>query len=228
MKYDVVYIVRQWVNNNMELLFSLRSLANIEHWDIYIIWHLPKWAKNVIHIPCRDNFKYKTQNVLNKIKIACWLCDDFILMNDDFYITKPTQIKYYHKWTIEEHLETRQTHLKQKPLTKIIERDFELDDLDFELHCPFLVNSKKALKLFEKYDMKMHLFRSLYWKEYVKKSELVKDYKINNFKDLELVKKENPTFISSRDDFMNRPFIKYLQSLFPKKSEYEKDVKFRF
>jgi hypothetical protein len=92
---DVVYILREWYSDCLELRYSLRSLENIEHWKVFFIWWCPWWAKNIVHIKAADPYQVKSLNALHKIKIACSderISDDFILMNDDFYITRPTNI----------------------------------------------------------------------------------------------------------------------------------------
>ena len=51
---DIYYPVIKSVNDNAELRFSLRSLKNIEHGNVYIVGYKPLWVKNVIHLPYND------------------------------------------------------------------------------------------------------------------------------------------------------------------------------
>lgn len=235
MKKDVVYILRQSELNNLELLFSLRSLKNIEYWKIYIVWYLPKWCQNVIHIPAVDPYNIKSLNALHKIKIACndeRISDDFILMNDDFYITKPTEIKYYHRGTIKQHIEDKKWRLWNSNYIQNLEKTFKLfpDWLDFSLHIPFIYNKQKFLELCENYDMKQgYLLRNLYANHYWIEWEYMEDCKVNNMQDLMKIKQEIPLLISSNDSFFQKSFILFLKQIFPEKSQYEKDwLKFIF
>lgn len=227
MEKDVVYILKQWAYNNIELRYSLRSLANIEYNEVYFIWYKPSWVQWVKQIKIMDKFALRSMNTLYKTKVACLtssISDNFILMNDDFIINNKIELKDYHRWTIKEHLEARyNSNLATKPLTSIIERDFNKNDLDFELHCPIIINKQKFLDLFDKYDMKKwHLYRSLYWKEYITNSKKIKDYKIKSLVKLKEVIEENPDFISTRDDFILNPTMNaFLKSQFSKKSKFE-------
>ena len=223
---DVVYILRPWYDNCMELRYSIRSLQNIKHGNIYIIWYKPIWAKNIIHIPANDPFTVKALNALHKIKIACndeRISDDFILMNDDFYITKPTEVKYYHQGTIKEHLNRRVARVWTNNYIEWIRKTLKLfpEWLDYSIHYPIIYNKEKFLNLFEEYNMDQWLLlRNLYCNHYWVQWEQAKDYKIRNLG--ELPKGKIPTFISN-DDWLivNEVFRGFLNKLFPKPSKYE-------
>lgn len=222
---DIVYILRPWYDNCLELRFSLRSLANIKHDKVFIVGYKPEWCENVIHIPAEDPYSVKSLNALHKITIACEdkrISDDFILMNDDFYICKPTEIKYYNQWTIEEHLQDKINRLWNSKYIQNIRKTLNIfpEWLDFSLHIPIIYNKEKFLKLWDKYDKnEWYLLRNLYCNEYWVKSEYRQDYKIRNLKELV---KDDQTFISNDDALIvNEEFREYLYNKFPNVSKYE-------
>jgi hypothetical protein len=81
--------------NNVELKYCLRSIEKYlsGYGDIFIIGHLPKWVKNVIHIPATDEDRtwWKERNIYRKILLACEdprVSEDFLFMNDDHFLLK--------------------------------------------------------------------------------------------------------------------------------------------
>ena len=93
--------------DDWELRYSLRSLEknykNLER--VWIIGHLPKWAKAVTHIDQGDPYrKNKDANLIAKIVRLGYessLSEKFIMMSDDHYFLQPSwdsDIKpYYNK-----------------------------------------------------------------------------------------------------------------------------------
>jgi hypothetical protein len=92
---DVVYLVREGERND-ELRHSLRSLVNLPHDAVWLVGYRPSWVDPaaVLHIPTVQG-----QEVARKHEntwVAWWamaetrgISDDFILMNDDFFIMRP-------------------------------------------------------------------------------------------------------------------------------------------
>jgi len=222
---DIVYILREWADNCLELRYSLRSLKNIEHDKVYIIWYKPEWVENVIHISAEDPYKIKSLNALHKINIACNyknISDDFILMNDDFYITKETEIKYYNQWSIMDHYLEKRDRLQRGSYINNLYKTFQLFPRwkDFSLHTPIVYNKVKFLALQTKYDMtQWYLLRNLYCNHYWIVWEYLKDFKIRN---LEEIPEELPTFLSNLDCLIvSEEFKALLESLFPDQWRYE-------
>lgn len=87
---DVVYINRPG-DDNEELRYSLRSLANIPHERVFLFGDAPVWIRNaeVVKLPRATD---KQVSALNNLIAACQhpeVSDPFLLMNDDFYIMVP-------------------------------------------------------------------------------------------------------------------------------------------
>ena len=61
---DIVYVVGE-NERNESLKYSLRSLKNIPHDDVYIIGHKPAWVKNVKYVNRIQRVRNKFQNIFN-------------------------------------------------------------------------------------------------------------------------------------------------------------------
>ncbi|HRN29777.1 MAG TPA: hypothetical protein PK890_08770, partial [Terrimesophilobacter sp.] len=107
MTLDLVYLVRPG-NNNPELRMSLRSLKNFPHGKVWIVGHKPNWVANVRHIKGNPT-NNSHANVFLNVLAACEhpdTPDEFVIMNDDFYITRPIQkIPNWYRSTLTEHME---------------------------------------------------------------------------------------------------------------------------
>lgn len=89
---DFVYIVKE-DEHNEDLRYSLRSIAKYYPENkVWIVGYKPSWVKNVnyLHIEQAGD---KWKNSINNILAACNcpdISENFILMNDDFFMIKPT------------------------------------------------------------------------------------------------------------------------------------------
>lgn len=224
---DIVYPLIATKDDNTELRYSLRSLKNINHWNIFVVWHKPKRIQNVNHIEYVDNNPIKVMNVIEKLKIVCnddRISDDFILMNDDFFILEPTEIQYYHQWTISDHILRRQDEWLwfSNYFEWIVKTQSHFENgLDYELHIPFIYNKKKLLNLFEKYDFSdWLLIRNMYWNEYKVWGKFIEDVKHRNWK--WFIKEENQIYISSNDKSLrDKKFSEFIYNWFSEPSCYE-------
>ena len=86
---DVVYVLRETSNDNAELRWSLRSLQNLPHRQVWIVGHKPSWVRNVEHIPRAQDGRSKYEVQRRHLAKACQnkeLSDVFYLFNDDFFV----------------------------------------------------------------------------------------------------------------------------------------------
>jgi hypothetical protein len=94
---DVVYICRN--GDNEELRYSLRSVVkNLAHTNIWVVGGRPDWYTGN-HIPLRqDGNKYANARANLRAIVSCSdISDEFVLMNDDFYVMSPVEVvPYYH------------------------------------------------------------------------------------------------------------------------------------
>lgn len=172
-KLDVVYVFRPWPSDSIELRYSLRSLINIPHRNVYIVGALPNWINKdkVIHIPATDEDENPYKNVIRKYITICnteEISDNFILMNDDIYFLKPTAVlPYYTQWTLKEYL-NRIQHKNTGKFYKNVEKVYKLFPKGnaFNTHTPIIYNKANLLKLIDKYKEESINIRSLYCNHY--------------------------------------------------------------
>ena len=104
---DVVYVVRD--GENPELRYSMRSLQNVNHDNVWVIGGSPSWLNHdfVEHIPrIRGGSAYRTTR--EHIRAACntrQISDPFMLWNDDFFAMRWVgDVPLYHRGPLVEML----------------------------------------------------------------------------------------------------------------------------
>lgn len=157
---DLLYIVKEGEENE-ELRYSIRSAVTNYHFNnLVIAGYKPSWLKHVVHIPTVQNKDTKYENSTANLKAACEsniLSSDFVLMNDDFFILKPTrEILPYHRGNVEEvirHYENKfaTRYLWGMKKTYELIRKFKPEGIvnSYELHVPMIMNKAKVLEMLE-------------------------------------------------------------------------------
>lgn len=230
---DIVYTVRPGYKNE-ELRYSLRSLKNLPHDKVVIVGYKPPWVKDVLYIQTDqpDTLKYK--NTTDNIIQACLddrVSEDFILMNDDFYILKPIkELEHYNRGPIEAVIDyymnsdiygegMRQTYNYLKSLGYH-------DILSYELHLPMVINKKNFLAMIKRQRAEaphievLHK-RTLYGNMFNYGGQSIKDVKVTKYMDKRF--NRDATFLSTNDDRFNgkTPIGEFIMELFPEKSPYD-------
>lgn len=223
---DVVYLVKKTKQKNLELRYSLRSLSNIEHDKVWIVWEWLRWIKNIVNIYVSD-WGFAFDNVVNKLKVVCDnenISEDFIFMHDDIFILKPLQkIIYYHRGTLKWHKDLIEKKFWKNRYYDSINSVYEKfeDWLSYDLHVPIIFNKKKLKHILETYWVYDWSKRSIYcnyydvwWKMYPKW-----DCKVSkNIDWLDL----DQDYLSCDDKvWVSIEFIGILEELFPYPSKYE-------
>ena len=232
---DVVYTFKK--NENCEeIIYSLRSLINLPHDRVVIVGDWPDILnqENVYYIPVeQENNKY--QNTLNSLKIVCSdnkISDDFILMNDDFFILKEIknpaeELNLYrgNAFKVYEHYVQKygENGYSKGMLetAKLLQKMGIAYPLGYELHTPFVFNKSKFLKMFELEGvgdiLALHK-RTLYGNLYLKGGISMKDVKLFAFSGTNIDAEQK--FVSCSDTAWANLRI-YLQKMFNTKSIYE-------
>lgn len=151
---DVVYFYK-YIRSD-ELKWSVRSLKNIDHRNVYVIGDDPK-LDNVIHLPHHPESWVKTRytDVASKLSLVTdtkEISEDFVLMMDDVFILKPIKLKNYYRGTLEDHLKKRRYNDSYKRMLTSTHRYLIMNGLttiDFACHTPFIMNKSKARILLE-------------------------------------------------------------------------------
>jgi hypothetical protein len=147
---DVVYVVRGGEDND-ELRHSLRSLVNLPIRQVWMVGYRPKWvADSVGYVPTVQRGQKNQNTAANWQAMAASseLPDQFVLMNDDFYVTRPAAtIPRCHRGPLDEVIEQygrgsggiwRGRAVSTRALLRATLPDVEL--YGYELHLPATID----------------------------------------------------------------------------------------
>jgi hypothetical protein len=224
---DIVIPVKP-ERRNEQLRYALRSLKNIPHRNVYIAGYRPPWVTNVIYIPNPQAMSKYTNSGRN-INKACKekdLSDNFVLFNDDFYITKPIkQIPTYHRGKLLDVLNSWQMNGRywrgmKHTYDLLVDMGIK-DPLCYELHVPMVINKQKKLEMTKlkqsltKQNIHSRTFYGNLYKLGGRKIQDVKIYKPNQ---------EMPkgAFISSAPSSWEGQLKNYITNLFNEPCKYER------
>jgi hypothetical protein len=231
---DIVVVVKP-SDQNEELRYAIRSWEkHVSYRNIVIAGYKPSWLTNVKHVQTKQRGT-KWQNSTNNLIQAChqgWISEDFILMNDDFFIMQPMPtIPTYHRGSIEEYarkcaaIAPRGRYLIGMRQTKQLLMQWGFSNpVSYELHAPMLINRSKFLEVIRKQRrVATHIEvihkRTLYGNYYRIGGTLRQDVKIS---DVDKHDFDRYDILSTLDSSFYRGEIgKYLRQRFPEKSQYE-------
>lgn len=181
---NFVYICKD--GENEELKYSIRSLVkNCNVNDIWVIGGKPDWYVGN-HIPIDQKYsKYKNAFINFKtIANASAISDDFVLMNDDFFIVKPiTKIISYYNGTLQNKIDAyeqvlgRSSYVNRLKMTqdKLVQNKIN-NPLNYELHVPMKMSKNKFNDVL---NMNHNLlYRSVYGNVYDDEKEEMIDVKV--------------------------------------------------
>jgi hypothetical protein len=227
---DLVYSCRPFENE--ELRYSIRSaVKHLDYGSIWLVGSKPDWYKgNFLSV---DNIGNKYRNISNCLRHAVEsdkISNDFIFMNDDFYVMKNIRtIPVVHGGLLSkrvaeyQELSTRSTYTTEmsKTLRYLIKSGYS-DPLDYDIHVPMNMNKEmldKALK-------SKCQPRSVYGNIANVGGEQIKDVKVYRFGPLTSrsfdYKNNDFSMISSQDDSFEMLREELLDKVFINKSEHEK------
>jgi len=165
---DFVYICRD--GENEELRYSIRSvLLSFPEAKIWVVGGKPKWYSGNHVFLEQDNNKYV--NAVNNLKAVCNtpdISDNFILMNDDFFIIKKIEtVEQFYNGLLSEKIDkfikiTGSSMYIKKLITtnnKLNKLGFT-KPLDYELHVPMPMHKAGLLYILNEYPE--CLWRSMY------------------------------------------------------------------
>lgn len=232
---DVVYFLKRTPSE--EIRYSLRTLKNLPHRNVWIYGYKPDWMTNVEHIATVQNGT-KWQNtssmmglVVNNRKIS----DKFIVMNDDFFILNPIEkLPYYYSGSLEDRIKDTyvQRVVWEKPhLSRygvlLTETDNWLKShgystKNFELHLPMVIEKNKMKKCLEAfphggYAARRSLYGNMWEVDAIDREADCKVYNLTGFPN-----KNCGNFASTTDrTFLRGSVGSYIRTHFNEKSEYE-------
>ena len=229
---DFVYICRRGVNE--ELRYSIRSV--VHHFPdakIWVVGEAPDWyTGNIIPVVQNKDKYFNAQRNLLAITDSEEIPENFIYMNDDFYIIKPVkEIEFYNGGLFMTKLRKysdrvpRSSYTRRLSLTlRNLRRMGFKNPLDYELHIPMPVEKSK-LKRAISYNV---LWRSIYGNMNNVGGIETEDVKVyldlnNNPHSYNFEKGTSP-FLSTEDRAFPHVKGEVLEKLFPHPSPYEKPL----
>lgn len=219
---DFVYICRN--GENEELRYSIRSVLHFyPDAPIHIFGGKPRWYSGK-YTEVKD-YGNKFNNINECYREICNSdLEDFILMNDDFYIiNKPDSFTYYYDGLLDKKIEG---HIERQGLSKyarvLSDANRQLkkmgisDPLNYDVHTPMRFNRKKLSDVFDFSCAP----RSMYGNIYGVGGEKITDIKIYKYTDNIYI---NGYFLSSEDSSFSK-ILGLLKNKFPEPSYLESSL----
>lgn len=225
---DIVYVCRP--GDNEELRYSIRSVVkNMPHDNIWLIGNKPKWYEgNFLSVPDTSNKYENIRNAIKSVSINGDISDEFVLMNDDFFVMNPlSEIPVLHGGLL---IDKINEYIRLTGMTRYVKLLMNTNrfltnygikkPLDYDIHVPMQMNKNNLTKIIHK----KHFPRSMYGnifnvggvktqdvKIYVNTSNLYpKSYSID----------PSMPYLSTLDSSFKGVFG-LLQGMFSDKTEYE-------
>lgn len=236
---DIVYTVKNTPTNE-ELIFSLRSLRNLPHDRVYFIGGCPANINRAkVKVVFTEVQATKYRSTTHNLAVAAGLdklSEDFIWMNDDFFILQkiadPLNEFNLNKGTIQQvlhnFLEKNEHHLTKymygaQQTMEYLHRIGIKDPLSYELHTPFIYNKSKVRQMFALSGIdKVPILhkRSVYGNMFIQGSTYARDVKVLRASPVDFQEWSSRKFLSSSDITWSKvkPF---LQARFKEACEYE-------
>lgn len=227
---NFVYMCRD--GNNEELKYSIRSLyKHTEDPQVWVVGGKPDWYKgNYIHI---SQNKTKHENVRANLRALCEseeIPEDFILMNDDFFIIKPVDsIGQLHGGSLRKKVELYRNYAPKSSYTKLLvntHNELQMmgikDPLDYAIHVPMPMNKTNLSQVI----YPALSVRTMYGNIFKVGGEQIKDVKVyeegpfwaNSYD----YKNGESAFISSNDNSFKVLYFNLIKELLNNKTECEK------
>ena len=228
---DVVYVNRD--GENPELMYSLRTLKNVEHDKVWIFGGGPVWLNpDTIQYRPRRQAGSSYSSTRSHIAAACntpEVSDPFLLWNDDFFaMLEVGEVPLYHRGPLEPMLEKFSTvkTLWAKGLRETADlmekRGLAEDAMSYDVHLPLVVYKTamlEALRLAKGIRTDAVHLRTLYG--------AVAGLSGVEHEDPKLMRRTAPfprgAWLSSGDDTFRSAVEPVLRYLFPDKSPYERE-----
>lgn len=215
---DVLYYIGAGSNrNNLELRYSLRALdkfgQNIDR--VFIVGNRPAFLKHVEYLWVEDKYEW-WRNAFEKTKAAinAGISSEFLLMNDDFYMTAEFDAEkypYFYRGELPAIGGCKYTDMLAST-RKILEAEGK-PFKHFGVHCPMRIIGEQYLTL-EKYVEKPFSARCMYGNLFVKGARKVEDCKGGGIKKI-------PTKCYSSKSWMSDDDLNALKQMFDKPSRWE-------
>ena len=228
-EYDVVYILKNEVKPD-ELRYSLRSLKNLPHGNVWFVGGQPSGLFPDKAIPMVQKGLIKWEKARSSLIRACkteGISEKFWLFNDDFFVLQPvTSDKPYFGGMLHDHIlkvehrynDKHTGYTKMLRLCEDILKGADMTTFDYALHIPMLVDKAKMLEALKTFP-ECPMFRSIYGNYAEIGGVQHDDVKIVG---LDEGIEEGRDFVSTSDaSFSTGKVGKDIRKMFPDKCKYE-------
>lgn len=220
--------------NSNELRFALRSIEKYltGYRDIWIVGSMPAWATGLRHIPLSDSSDPRNheRNIFRKC-MAVWENEeiggkvlhyhaDHLLLSD--YVASEFPY-YWHRTLLQGAQENQGAYRTTLIRTDKLLRSMMLPVKDFDCHCPIVYERKRFIEAFRGVEWREYGYgvKSIYANFWEIEGVQCTDLKLTGrrYKDMQ-GRIEGRSWFSTGNS--NPEIERFLSSLFPKKSRYEK------
>lgn len=226
---DVIYTVG--AGGSDELRYSLRSLANLPHDQVWIAGVLPDWVTGVRHIPVPQRGD-RWANATAAWLAACRepeVSDPFVYFNDDFFVLAPvTEVPLMHRGPVDDVVKRIRTDGHRRAMTDTaawLATHPVKTVLAYDLHTPMVVGKAKFAEVLEAAaaSPRRLLPKTMYGNLHVRaKGKQVADAKVHDGGELpapELL--PAGAFVSTSDAAWKLAAGEQIRTMFPDPSPYE-------
>lgn len=224
---DYVYICRP--GDNEELRYSIRSVRkNASYNNIWVVGGKPDWYYgNFVEVEDVGNKFENIRGCYKAISQIGAISNEFVLMNDDFFILKPVGIMpVFHGGPLIDKIERYNNNGAATKYTRILldahkkmQKMRIKDPLDYDIHVPMVIDKKKIKDFI---DLSLAP-RSMYGNMFSVGGNNIKDVKIYNTKKMKfnsIDSYQDLPFLSTEDESFKN-ILEFLKQMFPNKSMYE-------
>lgn len=228
---DAVYICRN--GENEELRYSLRSIEkNMLYDNVWVVGGKPDWySGNYIAVE-QDSRKYENaRKNLKAIVNSSEISENFILMNDDFFvINRVDKVPYLYSGTLASKINDLKDgigpnipYIHMLTLTnRVIKKLGIKEPLDYELHTPMIMNKVKLASVIDKPSLWRSTYGNLYGVGGLQQAD-IKVYSETNVerRDGSPIDIGSELFLSGSDRSFYTIYNKILKDRFNTASQYE-------
>lgn len=168
---DYVYVCRN--GKNEELRYSIRSLEkHLPDVNVWVVGGKPDWyTGNFVPVDISSSDKFV--NVKNQYRVITntpEISENFVLMNDDFFVMQPTDsIKMFHGGTMKEKYESHRRKAGPGKYTEQLHDTYNnlmnlgfVEPLNYELHVPMPMTKKGLASVIDYPGMVRSAFGNVY------------------------------------------------------------------